>query len=389
MFVAGQHQTDGTVRVHRFPLRDGLPGGAAETQVRRPPRAAAGDDEVAAEPPPGHGSDGSVRRAPGFALDQDVRRQAFLDADAAVGEGVRLVEAGDARSGGEPFPGVPTPRVARRSRIRVPGDDRAPRPPGLREVLRQVRLRQPAGKEQPAVVGNHPNRLPAGVQKGRDPIGEAVEFLREARRQPGLLVVSGLVDFPGFEPAPRRRRTGSVELALAADLVAAFSHRVANGLRVRLPSAGAEAGREGLVERGPFEVASHRSHRRLGGRGNRRKRRPPRLQLRLQAPRFQPVGEAPAEVEAKAVHEEEAAVLARFDEGLFARSGKRFPENGLLEGQRRIVQPRFQQMPYDFGHQLLVRALHRGHRFPGGRVGAPPPLQIRQPHFLRVGAAER
>ena len=91
VFVVGQDQTRETVRVGRLGRRgNGLACRAAQAQVGGYRATTGLDGDVAAEAPPRDSPDDGGRPAGSGAFDPNVRDEAFLDAEAAVGVLVAL-----------------------------------------------------------------------------------------------------------------------------------------------------------------------------------------------------------------------------------------------------------------------------------------------------------
>ena len=89
------------------------PAGLANAQVRSGRATPDLDADVAAQAEPGDSLDCGGRSAGSGAFDADIRGEAFLDAEAAVGVLVPPAEAGDSGRRGKPLVGVPVPGMER------------------------------------------------------------------------------------------------------------------------------------------------------------------------------------------------------------------------------------------------------------------------------------
>src|SRR5690606_35657748 len=98
--------------------------------------------------------------------------EALLEGEPAVGV-LRVQDEGvDATGDGDADVAVPEPPVRGEVGLRAPFEFGAPAPLHVRDRLREVRLRESAGEEEPAVVGDDADLAPAGGEEGADAGGD-------------------------------------------------------------------------------------------------------------------------------------------------------------------------------------------------------------------------
>ena len=147
-----------------------------------------------------------------------------------------------------------------------------------RQKLGQVRFGQPLGHQQPAVIGDDPDLLPAGLEQSLNAVDQVADQLGDAVGQSDPLVVPGLVD--GSRTRSRPGRCGS-PISCAVRHLEAASARAACGIdRASGLCRPGEAGPELLAGDAARDLAGHGRDRRLRGRGDGRQGNEMRLQAR-------------------------------------------------------------------------------------------------------------
>ena len=152
-----------------------------------------------------------------------------------------------------------------RSTVGVRLHHRTPPPAGRRQVLGQVRLRQPFGHQQPAVVGDDPDFLPARLQQRLDPLHQARQIssgMRRARPIPS--------SWPVLSRLPNSVQARPVGIARLVGCRGTESRRrpaaCGSGRCVRSLPSGATAGAELFPGGRARDLAGHGRNGGLGGR---------------------------------------------------------------------------------------------------------------------------